>query len=60
MKKFKISMSLLVLTTLLLFSGGQAFADNDITPDGEKDIPAVFSYGDEVSPEGEKDIPAVF
>lgn len=60
MKKLKISVSLLVLTGILLFSGVQPFALYDIAPEGEKDIPAVFSADHDITPDGEKDIPAVF
>lgn len=45
MKKFKISLALLILVTMVLFSASHAFADHDITPNGKRDIPSVFSYG---------------
>lgn len=47
MKKLKISVSMLVIGTLLLFSASHAFADFNISPNGERDIPALFSYEDE-------------
>jgi len=44
MRKFKISVSMLVIGTLLLFSASHAFAGYDISPNGKEDIPSIFSY----------------
>ena len=44
MRKFKISVSMLVIGTLLLFSASHVFAGYDVSPNGERDIPALFSY----------------
>ena len=44
MKKIKISVTMLVLATFLLLSVSHAFADSDVTPDGKRDIPSIFSH----------------
>lgn len=46
MKKFKISVALLILVTMVLFSVSHAFARTDVSPQGREDIPSIFSFGE--------------
>lgn len=43
MKKLKVIVSLLVLISVLFISVSPALADDNVEPNGKRDIPAVFA-----------------
>ena len=44
MKKLKLFVALLVLTSVLFVSVSPALAGSDVEPNGKRDIPPIFSY----------------